>query len=463
MLDVSWGSAMGRCCFLCALLWVGSFGCTDASEEEIACIEQLNGVCVGVENEAGDKVGACPCSVAPIEVGSQAELVAALAGPPSCIHLAEGRYGVVELRNGFEIVGTSWHGVVLDWLSFVDGSASACRLTTTGANVAEGARGAMQYVSIESSPADGVLVSAGAEARIVGSTIKKSAHYGVSAFGIRSLEIERSVIEGVGTDRSGPGIWASCPEGCSCATPPDVVVSDTVVRKTSIVGIAILGARGDLRNVRVANTTVGEQLDGGLGFGVADCASVTATGLEVVDNACVGMCLDSSKVALDDLVASGNLRAIYAGTRSAPAEVRISGATLTNNRGYGLSIAGATFAVVEDTLVDDTTGLALPVIVSGVSASTENVAEGICWTGSAVAHFHRVTVQGSERNAILIQGPASGILEDVAVPGGHIVQVQYDGGAQPMTSGVTPSIEVSPEVQSCGQDYYAPTEAPPEP
>src|SRR5262245_10152059 len=166
-----------RYLFVCALL--GS-GCSDPNDD-VPCTEQLNGVCVGIENEAGGQAGPCPCSRPLIEVRGQAELDAALRGAPSCILLAEGQYGVVELHDGFELVGASVQGVALQWLNFLDGAASACRLTTTGTYLAEGASSTMQYLNIGPSPVDGVLVSAGADARIVGSTITSTKRYGVSA------------------------------------------------------------------------------------------------------------------------------------------------------------------------------------------------------------------------------------------------------------------------------------------
>src|SRR5262245_2725065 len=123
-------------------------GCSDPTED-VVCTEQLNSVCVGVENEAGDQAGACPCSGPAIEVHGQAALEAALAGAPSCIHLADAQYGAIELHDGFELVGDSVQGVVTQWVNFLDGSASACRLTTSGTYVAEGASGTMQYLSID--------------------------------------------------------------------------------------------------------------------------------------------------------------------------------------------------------------------------------------------------------------------------------------------------------------------------
>jgi len=438
---------------LCALLVIASSGCTEETEE-IPCAELLNGVCVGVENEAGDKAGACPCTGPMAEVHNQAELAAALAGAPSCVTLADGKYGVVEVHDGFQLVGASAKGVVLDWLSFVDGAASACRLTTTGATVWEGASGTMQYLSVGPSPDDGVIVGAGAEARIVGSTIARSKRYGVSAFGHRSLTIERTLFDGSSYYATGPGIWASCPEGCACAAIPELVVRDSIVREAGIVGLLISGTHAELNNLRIERTSVGPNLEAGIGLAVTQCATVTGTQLQVVDNEDPGMCLDGSKVTLDDVEVSGNLRGIMLVSHSAPSEVHLTGATVTNNQGVGIGIAGAIFAVVDDSIVDNTMAIALPALIDGTSAGAVSVGDGVCWNGSAVAHIHRMTVKGSQRNGFLINGPASGILEDVTLADGQIVQINYETGSQPMTSGATPPIEPIPEDMFCIEDRY---------
>ena len=450
---------MRRSMGMCALVGLGSWGCSHGAPELVPCGEQLNEVCVGVENEVGDRLGPCPCSGPAIEVSNHDELAAALAGNPACITLADGAYGVAELRNGFSIVGASAEGVVLQWLSFIDGAASACRMTTTGAYVAKGASGTMQYLSVEGSPEDGVRVDEGADARIVGTTIHGSERYGVSAFGIRSLAVERSLIAGTyeyGRPGwpTGPGIWASCPDGCACAVPPEVTVHDSVVRHSALIGISIVGAHTDFRNVRIAQTVVSSNFAAGLGLGISQCSTVTATHLEVVDSADAGICVDGSKVEFDDVQVSGNLRGLFVHSASAPAEVHIAGAAIRDNLGIGLAITSATFAVVDDSIVEDTKNIALPLPVSGVSASAALVGDGICWNGTAVAHMHRVTVSGSERNGILIHGPASGILEDVVVPGGRIFQVNYESGSQPLSSGTTPSIQTSAGDEQCAEDVY---------
>jgi hypothetical protein len=208
---------------------------------------------------------------------------------------------------------------------------------------------------------------------------------------------------------------------------------------------------------------VGPNFDGGIGLAVTQCSSVTGTRLEVVNNVDPGMCLDGSKVVLHDVHASGNLRGIMLVSESAPSDVHIAGATLANNDGVGLGIGGATFAVVEDAVIDDTRSIALPVLVSGVSAGTDVVGDGVCWNASAVAHIRRMTVRGSERNGFLISGPASGILEDIAVSDGRILETNNPAGSHPMTSGATPPIEtVSWDIGCIMDSYPMPTaDAPP--
>ncbi|HZO13848.1 MAG TPA: right-handed parallel beta-helix repeat-containing protein, partial [Polyangiaceae bacterium] len=411
---------------------------------EEPCADELDGVCVGVDTEEGDKVGACPCSGASKEVADRAELLLAFQNEAACVTLADGHYGIVEVPDGFELVGASVDGVVLDWLSFVGGSASACRMNTKGVNVVGGASGRLQYLSVADSPADGVLVDPGGEAHIVGSTIDGSSRYGVSGFGAHSVVIERSAIKG----GAGPGIWVACTEGCACMARPELVIRDSVVRENSVVGMSIVGADADLQGVSISRNVVGENFEAGAGISVSTCSRITAANLEIADNADFGLLIDSSRAEIDGIEVTGNLRGIFTQTQTGLSEIRIAGASVTDNFGVGLGISGATTITFDDSIVSDTRTIALPVLVDGVSAGAQNISEGICWSGTAVAELHRVLVKNSDLVAFVIDGPASGVLEDVTLPDGSLLEVNYTSGPQPMTSGSTPPIHTLPDGDS---------------
>src|SRR5262245_8009016 len=121
----------------CALLLGVLPGCYFVREvEEAECHTTVAGVCAGVENDAGGLLGSCQCFGSPQQVANRSELGAALAGAPACIQLADGLYGVVEIPNGFGLMGASVEGVVLDHVRFASGSGSACRMTVRGASIA---------------------------------------------------------------------------------------------------------------------------------------------------------------------------------------------------------------------------------------------------------------------------------------------------------------------------------------
>ena len=84
------------------------------------------------------------------------------------------------------------------------------------------------------------------------------------------------------------------------------------------------------------------------------CSSITAADLEITDNEDYGLYIDGSQAEIDNVEVSGNLRGIYTTTQSAPAEVRIAGASVTGNQGVGVGISGASVMTLEDSIVSDT-------------------------------------------------------------------------------------------------------------
>jgi hypothetical protein len=405
---------------------------------------------VGVESAWGEQLGACECAGTAIEASSRDELAAAFAGRPACIQLADGAYGNVEVPEGFELVGASPDGVKVGALRFTSGRASACRMSVhSGVSVAASAEGRMQYVHVIDSPGDGVALEQGAAVRIAGSSITGSQRYGVSAFGARSVEVVHSLIDGQQSEPAhggGPGIWVQCDDVAACASPPTLVLRDSIVRRNRIVGVHVVGAIADIERVHIVETFVGENFESGGGFCASAGSSVVGSGLVVQDNVDFGVLIDSSDAVLEDIDVSRNLRGVW--VQHIEKSVRISGATLDKNEGVGLALRGETCAtvVVEDAVISNTTNVPLPVLVTGVSAAAEVVGDGVQWEGNIVGLFRRVHLHANQRDGFVINGPASGVLEDVTLSGGDedpgILQQCYSGGPQPTILGSTPPLFV---------------------
>ncbi len=389
------------------------------------------------------------------ELAGAAELSAALASAAagSCVKLKDGHFGAVEIPAGVHLVGASLDGVVLDGLSFATGmGASACRLTVAGQVSVSASDAQLKYALVDEAPDNAVTVEPGASLTIAGSTISHAQRHGIVAFDTAALQIERSVI----IDGAGPGLWLQCTGGCDCAAPPLTLwMRDVVVRRNALSGVSLIGVEADLARVRVAETMVGDNFEAGGGLSVSGCSTLTASGLEIVENADFGLLIDDSDVALggpaeDERVeVRGNLRGIWIQhiSVSAPHQARIDNAVLTGNIGVGIGFAGSYGdgpITVTHTTISDTLDIALPVLVGGVSASVTCVGDAVHWLGGVEAHLDTVVTSGSGRYGVLIDGPASATLKDVVLTGGDedlgIVQVNFTDGPQPETLGSTPPI-----------------------
>ncbi len=430
-----------------------------------ACEAHIDDLCVGVGTATGDLLGPCPCSDPVQTVNDASELHAALgtSGPGDCVFLQDGQYGHVDLPAGVGIEGATVAGVVLGGLTFAGGAeASACRLTVEGTVEVNGDGARLKYVHVTDQPSDGVTVAAGGEVTLEGSTISEATRYGILGTDSGSVTMIRSAVTG----GAGPGIWMQCDGDCDCSgAPPRLTLDQVAVRGNALVGVALLGTRADLTTVQIANTTVGDNFEAGGGLSIARCSDVTATDLRVENNSDFGVLADNSDVTLggpgsdEGVTINGNLRGIWLQNISSKAShtATIQNATLTGNQGIGIGMAGALGEKsihISDVTIADTEGISLPNLVGGVSAGVICMADAVLWLNGVEAHLENVTTTGSGRIGVLIDGAATGSLQDVKLTGGDenggIVQVNYTGGPQPDATGSTPDITVTEDEKPAG-------------
>ncbi|HZO15853.1 MAG TPA: right-handed parallel beta-helix repeat-containing protein [Polyangiaceae bacterium] len=387
-------------------------GCAD--EEPAGCREgnMVGGVCAGVPNDAVCEEDYCTQGVScssVIEVDSGEAFAAAVgrAQAGTCIALAPGSYGSVILPPGVSLLGrgadfvtvggveTSGDDVFVRGLTIQSGSLNVRSGSTTAS-----------MVRILDSLQDGVTAGSGSNVSINASEIRNAERYGVSGFDIASLVIEDSVVEGR-AGHGGPGVWAQCNLGCACANRPQVSMTNVKISLMRIIALSLVAADATLHNVELRNTAVGDGFEHGGGVAASECAGLTATDLRIIDNEDYGMLIHDSSLNADGLKVSGNLRGVWiqAVGASMPGSVYLRNGELTGNQGVGIGVAMDSKSVtIENTNIADTQQIALPVMIDGVSASSELVANGITWKGLSHLSLNGVTVRSSQKQSVLIDG-----------------------------------------------------------
>jgi hypothetical protein len=224
----------------------------------------------------------------------------------------------------------------------------------------------------------------------------------------------------------------------------------------TIVGLSLVGASAHLDNVEVTNTDVGQSFDAGGGISASACSTLTATDLRIADNEDFGLLLDDSALDVDGFSVARNLRGVWMQNigASMPATASLRNATITENRGVGIGVASSSVGVtIQQTVVSDTKVISLPVLIDGVSASTEQVGDGITWKGGSQVALDGVTVSASQRVSVLIDGEvgSGSSIANVTLAGGDeslgiLQQSVPEGGEQPSVTG-SPSVTVLPDEQ----------------
>jgi len=400
-------------------LW--TLGCASDPEPPVACPagNTIGGICAGAPAGAlcdEDTCGDPGCS-ALVVVSNDGELANALTGaaPGSCVALRPGTYLEALVPTGVKLLGKGPDFVTVGHVGLAAGTDSLLRgVTVTSGGITVSAQNStVDAVRVTNASGDGLTVAAGASATVTRSEISGSTRYATSAFDAAGLHIDGSVIVG----SKGPGVWAQCgQEGCDCGSPPDVSVTNTVIRDTKVVGLALVGVHAALDNVEISDNTVDGSFQPGGGLAVWGCSVLGATGVRVLNNSNFGVLVDDSSATFTlsstgvGLEVANNLRGIWAQHigQTVSQTFTVEGATVTGNTGIGLGVDGSSLNVtVTSCTVSNTSLVSLPVLVGGVSAGAESVGDGVNWFGTSQMHIDGLTVSGSARASVLINGPVA--------------------------------------------------------
>lgn len=446
---------------LCLALGAALAGCGEEPKTQAVCPEgdEVRGECAGVPGDAlcADELCtqdlACDAVKTARDDASLSEALQA-AAPGTCIALAPGSYASVALPGGVSLLGRSSAEVTVKGIQVSAGALSTLRglaVGEGGVSLAPDATAHLEAVRISGAGHAGLALANGATATVHACAIGGGEADGVLVGEGATLLVEATILEA----NAGPGLRADCETGCDCPAPPDVVVRGSIIRDNHVEGVLLFGAHALLESVDTESTEVGDTVAFGLGGGgicAATCSDLTARDLHVFNNRSYGVLLDDSSAAFGDpasdpsIQITGNKIGLWAQhiSQTHPQTVRLDGLTVEGNTGVGIGTSGDAVGLIicRSAILD--TALADVVVEGGGS---DQVGDGLLWLGGSEIAIDGLTVSGSARASVVIDGEASGTLTNITLAGGDemkgIVQQAYSGGAQPQVGDGAPAITTS--------------------
>lgn len=378
-------------------------GCaSEPAEPTTACDARakVDGACPGVTSEAITTDGiACTTTITVATSADESKIAGAAAG--SCIALAAGTFGSINLPAGVSLIGKGSASTTVAGVRVTPGTAATIRgVTVNGGGVSVSGKGALTL--------DAVRVT------------NTAAFPGISAADT-NLTVTRSTIESGST----LGLASFCKIDCT-TTRPTLTLRRVLVRGNKSVGIWAHGVDAVLDGVQVSETQP-EKFFFGRGLEVAD-GSVKATHLASLDNRDVGIYIDRATAELSSFTVSNNFRGVQ--LQAIPAGgAKLSDFVIENNDALGLGITkGSLGIIVQGGLIANTRPMKVPVDVGGI----QEVGDGINWLGgSEVTVLSTVKIQSSARRAVIIESTAKGTFEGSLSGGDETRGIIVQGGLEP--------------------------------
>lgn len=436
----------------------------------------LGGECVGVPTDPVCGEATCTTGVdcaSTVSIANDAQLQQTLPGaaPGTCLVLAAGAYGDAEIPTGVRVLGHHASEVTLQRVQAkgLDTTVQGVAVGSGGVQVDPSAALRLSQVRVTGSATDGVRVESGGAVELVRTEVEAASRYGVFADNASQVKIDRSIVSA----SAGPGVWAQCSDGmtgCACPAPLDVTLDKTIVTDNKIVGVSLIGATATLATVDVTENTVASGFEPGGGIAVSQCSMLAATGVRVLDNSHFGILIDDSSATLgaqgadQGIEVSRNLLGIWAqniGQSGGTPQVKVENGKLLANQGVGIGIDGESAGIIiYGTEIRDTSLIALPVLVGGVSAGSKEVGDGLNWLGTSQVVIDGLTCSGSARQSILLDGEvaAGSSISNVTLENGDdakgILQQNLQSG------GTQPTVQAAPPLTVTDQEQFAVPVAP---
>ncbi len=457
-------SSAGVLAFFLAVT-VSPLGCSESDNSKdppASCPtgDEIYGQCAGVPPQAICEGDSCTDGVDCSEVMTatdQASLNAALSAPAvgTCIALAPGSYEKVTLPSGVSLLGKSAESVQVKGVVVAAGEEAVVRGVTVEENgvvVEAGATARLEAVRVTGATSVGIQVSNGAQVTLIQSSIEGGAAGGMTVADGGSLMVENSIVEA----NAGPGLWSACSTDCDCTEKPEVILKTSIVRNNHVGGVVLFATVALLTEVNIQGTLVGDDVGFGLGGGglsAATCSNLTANKLNVFQNQSYGILIDDSAAMLGDPGADPNIFirenkiGVWAQhiSQSESQTVTLDGATLEDNAGVGVGVDGDAVGLIICRTAVIGTVMDNQLVEAGGS---QQVGDGLLWLGGSEIVIDGLELSGNARASVVIDGEATGSMKNVTLNEGDeekgIVQQSFSGGTQPQVGESAPAITTSP-------------------
>ena len=249
-----------------------------------------------------------------------------------------------------------------------------------------------------------------------------------------------------------------------------------------MVGVALMGVSADLTNVAIGAT---DNADGftpySVGLSASHCTNLTATGLDIDGGAGAGLLVASATALLragdtPSRIANNVGGGVWIGDTDDTQGAHLQDVLLDGNGLVGIAVdAQARGVVIEGGEVTNTAQVMVPANAwvsdgSGewvyVPVGSAAIGDGVIWRRGAEVHMDGVTLGGSGRIPMLIDGSVApgSQLHDVTLEAGDeltgIVQQTLPGipAAPPETSGTTPPVQQLDGAPHVIPEWYVPPE-----
>jgi hypothetical protein len=222
--------------------------------------------------------------------------------------------------------------------------------------------------------------------------------------------------------------------------------------------MSLVGVKASIDDLEVADTHAEGASMVGFPFELvaSGCAELEGQSLRVEDNdpfdVAYGILIDGAGAKLGTdadhgISVKGNASGIWLLNTSSERPVQLQHGVLEANRGVGLGLGGSTVGIIVNYFQIRKTSLDKVPVKKGDAATVDDVGDGLIWLGGAQASIDDLTMSGSARASVLIDGAvaAGSSLTHVTLEGGDeakgIVQQSFTtGDEQPMVGDGTPAI-----------------------
>ncbi len=303
----------------------------------------------------------------------------------------------------------------------------------------------------------GIDVGADVDVELVQVEVTGTTEAAIFADGVSRLALDRVYVH----DTDDAGVWAQSRDACDDSALPVVSLDRVYVDEARLVGVALVGVDATIRSSQIIRTLQSSSEGGGFGLGSSQCSKLDVEDLRIDDSGSFGaVVFDSSGNLGSDgdargiIIINGRSGGIWLDAASSSAKLTLRNFDIQDSQGIGIGVgADARGIIIINGHVMNTESAMQPLRGGG----SEDVGDGLLWNAGAAVDVDGITIEGSGRNAVLIDGAvgATSALRNVTFAGSDadktIIQQQVMGPDSALSTDMAPTVE-----DVAGEQYAVP-------